>query len=80
MNATAPVRTPAPTVHERALVTWAAIFPLVLLAQEALTPFIGAWPTVLRTFAVTIVVVPAAVYAVVPRLMASYLKLARRPR
>jgi antibiotic biosynthesis monooxygenase (ABM) superfamily enzyme len=81
MYATAPTstRTPAPpTVHERAVITWAAIFPLVAVSQWALTPLIGPWPPVLRALAVTLVVVPTAVYVVVPRLVATYLRLARR--
>lgn len=81
MYATAPTpaRTPAPpTVHERAVITWAAIFPLVALSQWALAPLIGPWPPVLRALAVTLVVVPVAVYVVVPRLIATYLRLARR--
>ncbi|MEA5457238.1 hypothetical protein SPF06_21160 [Sinomonas sp. JGH33] len=68
----------SPTVHERALITWAAIFPLVSLTQWALTPLIGPWPPVLRAFAVTLVVVPVAVYVVVPKLMAAYLRRVRR--
>jgi antibiotic biosynthesis monooxygenase (ABM) superfamily enzyme len=87
MYATAPTpertttqaRTPAPpTVHERAVITWAAIFPLVTLSQWALGPLIGPWPPALRALAVTLVVVPAAVYVVVPRLVATYLRLAGR--
>jgi antibiotic biosynthesis monooxygenase (ABM) superfamily enzyme len=74
-----PTRTPPPpTVHERAVITWAAIFPLVALSQWALTPLIGPWPPVLRALAITLVVVPVAVYLVVPRLIATYLRLARR--
>jgi antibiotic biosynthesis monooxygenase (ABM) superfamily enzyme len=82
MNTTAPVpvHTPAPSIHERALVTWAAIFPLVVLAQQALAPFIEQWHPVLRTLAMTLVVVPVAVYLVVPRLMAAYLKVIRPRR
>ncbi|CAH0181299.1 hypothetical protein SRABI83_01433 [Arthrobacter sp. Bi83] len=81
MYATAPTptRAPAPpTVHERAVITWVAIFPLVALSQWALTPLIGPLPPVLRALAVTLVVVPVAVYLVVPRLIATYLRLARR--
>lgn len=81
MYATAPTqtRTPAPpTVHERAVITWAAIFPLVALSQWVLTPLIGPWPPVLRALVITLVVVPAAVYVVVPRLVATYLRLSGR--
>jgi antibiotic biosynthesis monooxygenase (ABM) superfamily enzyme len=74
-----PARTPAPpTVHERAAITWTAIFPLVALSQWALTPLIGPWPAVLRALAITLIVVPVAVYVVVPRLIAAYLRLVRR--
>ena len=74
-----PARTPAtPTVHERAAITWAAIFPLVVLSQWVLAPLIEPWPPALRALAVTLVVVPVAVYAVVPRLIAAYLRLAHR--
>jgi antibiotic biosynthesis monooxygenase (ABM) superfamily enzyme len=81
MYATAPTptRTPAPpTVHERAIITWGAIFPLVTLSQWALSPLIGPWPPVLRALAITLVVVPIAVYVVVPRMSAAYLRFARR--
>ena len=75
----APAGTAAPlTVHERALVTWAAIFPLVLLAQTVLGPFVGSWPPALQVFAVTLVVVPLASYLVMPRLMGLYVRLTRR--
>ena len=81
MNTTspAPARTPAQlTVHERALVTWAAIFPLVLLTQTVLAPFLGSWPPALQVFAMTLVVVPVASYLVMPRLMGLYMRLTRR--
>ncbi|HYH76267.1 MAG TPA: hypothetical protein VD841_02015 [Arthrobacter sp.] len=74
-----PVRTSAPpTVHERAVITWAAIFPLVALTQWTLAPLIGPWPPVFQALVVTLVVVPVAVYVVVPRMVAAYLRLARR--
>lgn len=69
-----------PVVHERVLVTWLAIFPLVALALWAAEPFTAGWHPVLRAFALTIVVVPTAVYLVVPRLMAGYLRLTRPRR
>lgn len=77
--APAPAKTPLPlNVHERALVTWAAIFPLVLAAQAALSPLVHAWPAVLQVFAMTLVVVPVASYVVMPRLMALYARLTRQ--
>ena len=75
----APAKTPAPpTVHERALITWSAIFPLVVVSQWILGPFVNTWPLVLQMFAMTLVVVPVASYLVLPRLMALYVRLTRR--
>ena len=71
-----PVR--PPSVHERALVTWLAIFPLVALVLWTAEPILGGWHPVLRALALTAVVVPLAVYLVVPVLMKAYLRVARR--
>jgi antibiotic biosynthesis monooxygenase (ABM) superfamily enzyme len=77
--AAAKTKVPIPlNIHERALVTWAAIFPLVLAAQAVLSPLVHTWPAVLQVFAMTLVVVPAASYVVMPRLMALYARLTRR--
>lgn len=67
-----------PTVHVRAIITWIAIFPLVSVALMATAPFAAEWHPVLRAFVLTIIVVPLAVYVVVPRLMAAYVALAAK--
>ena len=67
----APRPTP-PSVHARAIITWVAIFPLVTLGFYAIAPFAGDWNPVLRAFVLSIVVVPIAVYLVVPQLMRLY--------
>ena len=64
-----------PSVHARAVITWTAIFPLVTLGFYAIEPFAGDWNPVLRAFVLSIVVVPVAVYLVVPQLMRAYGKL-----
>jgi antibiotic biosynthesis monooxygenase (ABM) superfamily enzyme len=64
-----------PSVHARALITWIAIFPLVTLGFFAIAPFAGEWSPVLRAFVLSVVVVPAAVYVVVPQLMKVYGKI-----
>lgn len=64
-----------PSVHARAVITWIAIFPLVTLGFYAIAPFAGDWNPVLRAFVLSIVVVPVAVYLVVPQLMRAYGKL-----
>jgi len=64
-----------PSVHARAVITWIAIFPLVTLGLFALGPFTAEWNPVPRAFVLTIVVVPVAVYLVVPQLLRVYGKL-----
>lgn len=60
---------PLPSIHVRALLTWVAIFPLVAIGMTALAPFSESWHPVLRALVLTVVVVPLAVYVVVPRLL-----------
>jgi antibiotic biosynthesis monooxygenase (ABM) superfamily enzyme len=67
-----------PSVHVRAVITWLAIFPLVALGMTIIGPISDAWPPVLRALALTAVVVPLAVYLVVPQLLRAYGALRRR--
>ncbi|MDJ0333969.1 hypothetical protein QMG83_01910 [Salinibacterium sp. G-O1] len=64
-----------PSVHARAVITWIAIFPLVTLGFFAIAPFAADWNPVLRAFVLSVVVVPLAVYLVVPQLMRLYGKI-----
>ena len=64
-----------PSVHVRAVITWIAIFPLVALGMLAIAPFSGDWHPVLRALVLSVLIVPVAVYLVVPRLMRIYGKL-----
>ncbi|PJJ71554.1 hypothetical protein CLV46_1103 [Diaminobutyricimonas aerilata] len=73
---TAPPR--VPSVHVRALITWSAIFPLVTLGLAALTPLMEQWPLVLRSLVLTAIVVPLAVYLVVPAFMRAWMRLSAR--
>ena len=61
-----------PSVHVRAVITWLAIFPLVALGMLLIAPISESWHPVLRAFVLTLVVVPLAVYLVVPQLMRAY--------
>ena len=69
-----------PSIHVRAVITWLAIFPLVTLGFFAIAPFAADWNPVLRALVLTVVVVPLAVYLVVPQLMRLYgaIRAARR--
>ena len=66
-----------PSIHLRVAVTWVSIFPLVTLGMTVMTlsgPITAAWPTWLRALSLTGVVVPTAVYFVVPRVLALSLR------
>jgi antibiotic biosynthesis monooxygenase (ABM) superfamily enzyme len=58
-----------PSVHRRAVLTWLAVFPAITLVQLVVSPYIGNWPLVARTFVVTAVAVPLSVYLLVPQLL-----------
>lgn len=74
-----PSAAPAPpSVHVRAVITWLAIFPLVAVGMMASAPLMDGWHPVLRALALTLVVVPTAVYLVVPRMMKAHATLTRR--
>jgi antibiotic biosynthesis monooxygenase (ABM) superfamily enzyme len=63
------------SIHVRAFLTWLAIFPLVLLCFIFVLPHIeGAHPAV-KVLVLTLIVIPLAVYLVVPNLMKLYLRI-----
>ncbi|MCO4274722.1 hypothetical protein NG701_09805 [Pseudarthrobacter sp. HLT3-5] len=68
----------APSIHVRAVITWLAIFPLVAVGMLLVAPLTEGWHSALRSLVLTLVVVPVAVYLVVPRLFAGYGALLRR--
>jgi antibiotic biosynthesis monooxygenase (ABM) superfamily enzyme len=70
--------TAPPSVHVRAVITWLAIFPLVAIGMMLIGPISESWHPVLRAFALTLVVVPLAVYVVVPQLLRGYGALRQR--
>ena len=75
-TANTPAQRPTPpSVHARAIISWVAIFPLVTLGFYAIAPFSAEWNPILRAFVLSIVVVPVAVYLVVPQLMRLYGKI-----
>jgi antibiotic biosynthesis monooxygenase (ABM) superfamily enzyme len=67
-----------PSTHVRAAITWLAIFPLVAVGMTAIAPLSADWHPILRALVLTIVVVPVAVYLVVPQLFRGYAALQRR--
>jgi antibiotic biosynthesis monooxygenase (ABM) superfamily enzyme len=67
-----------PSVHIRALLTWLTIFPLVALGMTVMAPVSADWHPVLRALVLTGVIVPLAVYLIVPRLLRLYVRAATR--
>jgi antibiotic biosynthesis monooxygenase (ABM) superfamily enzyme len=67
-----------PSVHVRAVITWLAIFPLVSLGFYTVVPLMGNAHTMLKVLVLTLVVVPLAVYLVVPNLMKLYFRIAAK--
>ena len=66
---------PPPSIHVRALITWISILPLVTVGMFVMAPLLDNLNPVLRALTLTLVVVPLAVYVVVPQLMKLYDKL-----
>ena len=62
----------APSIHVLAVLTWLAIFPLVAIGITVMAPFTVDWDPLLRAFVLTLVVVPLAVYLVMPSLLRIY--------
>lgn len=57
------------SVHIRALITWISICPLAMTGMYVESRLVPTWPIPARAVILTAVVVPLAVYVVVPRLL-----------
>ncbi|MEY4996640.1 MAG: hypothetical protein RLY59_44 [Actinomycetota bacterium] len=66
------------SVHIRALATWLVIFPLVAVGLTILGPLLGNVHPILKAFVLTIIVVPLAVYLLVPNLLALFERLSEK--
>lgn len=71
-------RPAVPSVHLRAFATWLTIFPLVAIGMTLMAPVTGDWHPVLRALVLTAVVVPLAVYLIVPRVIALLMRARKR--
>ncbi|MUN35069.1 hypothetical protein [Actinomadura litoris] len=56
----------APSIHLRAVITWLAVYAMIMVTQVLLGPLLGALALPVRTLVVTAIVVPSVVYALVP--------------
>jgi antibiotic biosynthesis monooxygenase (ABM) superfamily enzyme len=66
------------SVHVRAAVTWLAVFPMVAIGMTVIAEIAPTWPAVLKALILTLVVVPTAVYVLVPRFLLLYTRLRAR--
>jgi len=67
---TAPHTPPArPPRYKSALLTWAGAYGLITLILYLLGPTMTAWPLVLRTLAISVLMVTALTWIVLPALM-----------
>ncbi len=57
-----------PPRYKMAIVTWLAIFPLIIFVSYVTPPIFDDLPVIARTVAVTAVVVPLMTYVVMPRM------------
>ncbi|OKI99879.1 hypothetical protein [Kitasatospora sp. CB01950] len=69
-----------PSVHRRALITWLAIYPGITVLSVLLGPVLAPLPVYLRTLVLTGILVPAAVYGLVPALLRANAALTGRRR
>ena len=67
-----------PSIHVRAFLTWLAIYPLVTIAFYTVIPLLGAFPPPIKVLGLTALVIPTAVYLVMPNLFKVYFAIQRR--
>jgi antibiotic biosynthesis monooxygenase (ABM) superfamily enzyme len=67
-----------PSIHVRAFLTWLAIFPLVLICFLTVIPLMSSLLPVIKVLVLTLIVVPLAVYVVLPNLLKGYMAIAAR--
>jgi antibiotic biosynthesis monooxygenase (ABM) superfamily enzyme len=69
LNDRTPPRTPGgPPRYKLALLTWAGAYALITLILGLLGPAMASWPLVVRTFGVSVTMVVALTWLVMPRL------------
>ena len=74
----APPAPPRPNLHVSALIVWLTIFPLVAIASVVFGPLMEDWHPVLRALVLTLIVVPIAVYWLMPQMFRWYGAFERR--
>lgn len=57
---------PAPDKNKMAVLTWLVVYPLITTLLAVLEPLLSGMPMPLRSFVLTIIMVPAMVYLIMP--------------
>ncbi|MGW5847847.1 hypothetical protein ACWFQ8_07735 [Streptomyces sp. NPDC055254] len=65
-----------PSVHMRAFMTWAAVYPTITVVMILMRPLLGGLPLPVQTLVLTAIVVPVAAYWLLPLLMRLNARLA----
>jgi antibiotic biosynthesis monooxygenase (ABM) superfamily enzyme len=68
----------APSIHVRALATWLAIFPLVSIGLVVVAVLAPRWDPLFQAFILTLIIVPLAVYFVVPQIIKALMAVVGR--
>lgn len=55
-----------PPRYKRAITIWIALYPAVVIALSLLRPIVGEWPIPLQALALTAVIIPAAIWVLIP--------------
>lgn len=55
-----------PPRYKRAIVIWIALYPAVVVALSVFRPVIGEWAIPLQALVLTAVIIPAAVWVLIP--------------
>jgi antibiotic biosynthesis monooxygenase (ABM) superfamily enzyme len=64
----APPANAQPPRYKQAIITWLGVYPALTLTLAALGPMMESWPLPLRTLLVTLVLVPALTWVILPLL------------
>ena len=58
-----------PPRHRQALLTWVAAYPVITVILAVLGPEIARWPLALRTLVISVLMVGALTWVIMPALM-----------
>jgi uncharacterized protein len=67
-NEPAPPPIPRAPRYKQAVITWLGVYPALTLTLAVLGPAMESWPLYLRTLLVTLVMVPALTWLILPLL------------